>query len=287
MTANIIDGKKISTQLLHSLGMEIHQLKYKSIITPGLAVIQVGNDAASTIYVRNKIKCATAVGIDIFPHFFKEEATTSEIIDAINQLNNDDKVHGILVQLPLPAHMDVDLIVNTIDPKKDVDGFTWLNIGKLKSWVDCLEPCTPQGAKMLIKHAVGDDLSGKRVAILGRSRIVGRPMASMLLRANCTVTVLHSQSHNISDEVKRADIVIAATGVPNLIQGDWIKPGACVIDVGIIRIRDKLYGDVNFEEVKKVAGHITPVPGGVGPMTVACLMKNTVKAAKQIMKKGF
>lgn len=275
----IIDGRKIADELLDGMRSSITSLKENHNITPGLAVIQVGNDPASTIYVRNKMRCAVGIGIKTFPHLLSDLTTTGELLDLIKSLNNNHEVHGILIQLPLPGSVETDLVLNAIDPDKDVDGFTWVNIGKLNSWVPCVESCTPQGAMILIKHALGDNLSGKKVVVLGRSRIVGRPMAAMLIRENCTVTIAHSYSQQIADEVKSADILVSATGVPNLVKGSWLKPGVCIIDVGIVRIDDKLYGDVDFEEAVKVAGYITPVPGGVGPMTVACLMSNTIKAA--------
>jgi len=276
----IIDGKKIAGELLATLRAQVISLKDECAITPGIAVIQVGDDPASTIYVRNKMRCAVEIGIKTFPNLLPSGITTEELLDLVAQLNNNPDVHGILVQLPLPPSVNTDLVLNAIKPQKDVDGFSWVNVGKLNSWVPCLESCTPQGAMILIKHALGEDLSGKKAVVLGRSRIVGRPMAAMLIRENCTVTIAHSYSQQIADEVKSADILVAATGVPNLVKGSWLKPGVCVIDVGIVRIEDKLYGDVDFAEAIKVAGHITPVPGGVGPMTVACLMRNTIKAAE-------
>lgn len=276
---NIIDGRKIADELLETLTGQVIALKQDRNIMPGLAVIQVGEDPASTIYVRNKMRCAMDIGIKTFPYLLTDRVKTTELLELIELLNNSTDVHGILVQLPLPTSIDTDLVLNTIDPKKDVDGFTWVNIGKLNAWAPCLESCTPQGAMILIKHALGEDLSGKKAVVLGRSRIVGRPMAAMLIRENCTVTIAHSYSQAVANEVKSADILVAATGVPNLVKGSWLKPGVCVIDVGIVRIDDKLYGDVDFSEAVTIAGHITPVPGGVGPMTVACLMSNTIKAA--------
>lgn len=278
---NIIDGKAIAAGLCEKLRVEVVKLNNRGVV-PGLAVIQVGKDPASTIYVRNKMKCASDIGIKPFSYIYPNGIEQNELLEIIQSLNENSEVHGILVQLPLPPSMNSDLILNAIDPNKDVDGFTWVNIGKLNSWVDCLQSCTPQGAMMLIKHALGDNLSGKKAVVLGRSRIVGRPMATMLIKENCTVTIAHSYSYQIAEEVRSADILVSATGVPNLVRGEWLKPGVCIIDVGIVRIDDKLYGDVNFSEAIKIAGYITPVPGGVGPMTVACLMSNTIQAADKI-----
>jgi methylenetetrahydrofolate dehydrogenase (NADP+)/methenyltetrahydrofolate cyclohydrolase len=278
----IIDGKNIAESLLEYVSDRVVHLKKSFNITPGLAVIQAGNNEASNIYVRNKMLSAQKVGINTFPNLLPEDVTTNELISIIESLNNKLEVHGILVQLPLPKQVDSDLVLNAINPEKDVDGFTYVNVGRLYSGVNGLESCTPQGAMMLIKHVLGNDLSGKKAVVLGRSRIVGRPMVAMLIRENCTVTVAHSYSINIEAEVKSADILVSAVGVPNFVKGEWLKEGCCVIDVGIIRLENKLYGDVDFESASKVAGYITPVPGGVGPMTVACLMKNTLKACCQI-----
>ncbi len=279
MTAKIIDGKELAKNLCAELSKTVQLLKAKHNITPGLAVVLVGDDPASHVYVKNKIIKAKEVGINIFD-FVMPAATSLRIIKAkIENLNNDIKVHGLLVQLPLPQGIDQYEVIDTIDPAKDVDGFTTRNIGLLHSSRDCLEPSTPQGCLKLIKSVMGEDLSGKKAVVVGRSIIVGRPMATMLLRENCTVTTLHSKSYNIAEECKTADILIAATGQKEMITADLIKPGACVIDIGITRHDGKLYGDVKFDEVKEVAGFITPVPGGVGPMTIACMLSNTVKAA--------
>lgn len=280
----IIDGKKIAESILERASDSVKKLTERYNIKPGLAVIQVGDNEASTIYVRNKIASAKKVGIETFLNHLPKDITQDELISCIKTLNKDKNVDGILIQLPLPSHIDTDLVLNYIAPEKDVDGFTYINVGKLYSGVNGLESCTPQGAMILIKHVLGEDLSGKKAVVLGRSRIVGRPMVAMLIRENCTVTAAHSYSRNIEAEVKSADILVSATGVPNFVKGEWLKDGCCVIDVGIIRVDNKLYGDVDFESASKVAGYITPVPGGVGPMTVACLMMNTLQACCQIHK---
>ncbi len=275
----IIDGKKIAGEYYSKLKADVEYLKNKHHLIPGLAVILVGDDPSSIVYVNNKLRNAKEIGINIFEYFLPEKTSSKILIAKIEHLNNDHRVHGILLQLPLPSHLDAHEIVNSIDSEKDVDGFTIKNIGLLNSWRDCLEPCTPRGTLILLKRIFGEDLSGKKVAVIGRSMIVGRPMATMLLRENCTVTILHSKSENIAEECSRADILISATGNPSMVKANWVKRGACVIDVGIIRKNGKLYGDVDFEEVSKVAGYLTPVPGGVGPMTVACMLGNTIKAA--------
>jgi methylenetetrahydrofolate dehydrogenase (NADP+)/methenyltetrahydrofolate cyclohydrolase len=275
----IINGREFALKYLEKLKQDIVTLKDKHNLIPGLAVVLVGEDPSSLIYVKNKLKRAQEIGVNIFEHMLPEKISQKALIAKIEHLNNDHRVHGILLQLPLPEHLNTNEIVNIIDPEKDVDGFTVKNIGLLNSWQDCLEPCTPKGTLLLLKSIFGPDLSGKKVAIIGRSAIVGRPMGSMLLRENCTVTMLHSKSLNIEKECKEADILISATGRPKLVKASWVKEGACVIDVGIIRVNGKLYGDVDFDEVSKVAAYLTPVPGGVGPMTVACMLGNTVKAA--------
>ncbi len=279
MTAKIIDGKAFANNFCNELKQTVQLLKAKHNVIPGLAVILVGDDPASHVYVKNKIVKAKELGINIFDFVMPAAASVRIIKAKIENLNNDLKVHGILVQLPLPQGIDQYDIIDSIDPIKDVDGFTTRNIGLLHSSRDCLEPSTPQGCLKLIKSVMGEDLSGKKAVVVGRSIIVGRPMATMLLRENCTVTTLHSKSYNIKEECKTADILIAAAGQREMITADLIKPGACVIDIGITRHENKLYGDVKFDEVKEVAGFITPVPGGVGPMTIACMLSNTVKAA--------
>lgn len=276
--AQLIDGKAFADNLCLELKKQIDYLKKENRLVPGLAVVVVGEDEASHIYVASKIRRAQEIGINIFAHYLPASTKEDELITLIHALNNDINVHGILVQLPLPTSLPENKIINTIDAIKDVDGFTALNIGLLNSWQDCLEPSTPQGALMLIKSALGEDLSGKKVVVLGRSLIVGRPMASILIRESCTVTLLHSRSVNIEDECKKADIIVSAIGKPGIIKANLVKPGACVIDIGISRIGSKLFGDVDFDDVSSIAGFITPVPGGVGPMTVACMLANTVKA---------
>lgn len=275
----IIDGKAFAASYAIELLAKLKELKQKHHIVPGLSVVLVGDDPASLIYVKNKIKRAEQLGMHVF--FYHLPANTSQkILTAkIEHLNNDILTHGILVQLPLPAHLDAFAITNLIDHKKDVDGFTIHNTGMLNLWQDCLMPCTPQGALLLIKKVLGNELYGKKAVVIGRSTIVGRPMSSMLIRESCSVTVLNSHSLNLLEECRSADIIVSATGNANMIKANWVKPGACVIDVGIIRVEDKLYGDVDFEEVKQVAGYLTPVPGGVGPMTVICMLANTIKAA--------
>jgi methylenetetrahydrofolate dehydrogenase (NADP+)/methenyltetrahydrofolate cyclohydrolase len=275
----VIDGKKIAQELLSNLEIMLAELKTNHSLVPGLAVIQVGNDPGSNIYVRNKLACANKIGVKAFPFNLNNAISTDELVAIIEDLNNNMEIHGILIQLPLPAQINVEKTLNSVDPNKDVDGFTWNNLGKLYAGSPGIEPCTPQGSMILIKNAIGNDLTGKKAVVLGRSLIVGKPMAAMLIRENCTVTLAHSHTKNLAEEIKTADILVSATGIPGLIRGNWLKSGACVIDVGIIRINDKLYGDVNFEEASKIAGYITPVPGGVGPMTIACLMNNTIKAA--------
>lgn len=279
MVASIINGKERADKLCVELKAKIEILFAKHRVIPGLAVVLVGDDPSSIIYVQNKIKKAKEIGINIFDITFPSTISERILKAKLEQLNNDQRVHGVLLQLPLPSSLDKFEILDTINSDKDVDGFTTRNIGLLHSGRECLEPCTPRGAMILIKDALGNDLSGKKAVVVGRSMIVGRPMASMLLKENCSVTVLHSQSVDIEKECKEADILISAVGQPNLIKASMVKEGACVIDVGITRSEGKLHGDVMYDEVSKVAGFITPVPGGVGPMTVACMLENTVMAA--------
>ncbi|CAG7591481.1 MAG: bifunctional 5,10-methylenetetrahydrofolate dehydrogenase/5,10-methenyltetrahydrofolate cyclohydrolase [Candidatus Midichloria sp.] len=279
----IIDGKLYSAKVLERVKSKIEHLSTVICKTQrsalGFAVISVGTDTASQIYVNNKVKKAKEVGLNSEVYKFPQTATEQEIIECIEKLNSDPNVNGILVQLPLPQHINTQKIIDTVNYEKDVDGFSTYNVGLLNSWQDSLEPCTPQGVLILLHEVLGTNISGKKAVILGRSRIVGRPMASILIRESCSVTSLNSNSYNIKDECRTADILISAVGSPSFIKGDWIKKGACVIDVGIVKVNDKLYGDVDFESVRKVAGFLTPVPGGVGPMTVSCLMLNTIKAA--------
>ena len=286
--ASIIDGKGFAEGMRTRIGAAAARLKADYGLTPGLAVILVGEDPASVIYTRNKGRAAEAAGFASSNHRYNYRlpADTGEVVllDLIRRLNEDGSVHGILVQLPLPDHIDPHRVITAIDPAKDVDGFHLLNVGRLATgFKDGLVPCTPQGCMMLLKHAL-DDLTGLNALVLGRSNIVGKPMARLLLGENCTVTMAHSRTRDLAEECRQADILIAAVGQPRLIKGAWIKPGATVIDVGINRItagdgKTRLVGDVDFDEAVKVAGHITPVPGGVGPMTIACLLRNTLIAA--------
>lgn len=275
--ATIIDGRQISNEIATNLIGKIEWLKKYSII-PTLAVILVGSDPASHVYVASKIKRAKQIGIEVKSYFFDETVIELDLILLIKNLNIDDKINGILVQLPLANHINSHKVINSIDHGKDVDGFTVTNVGLLNTWQDCLEPSTPQAAMILIKQFMGRNLAGLKAVVLGRSLIVGRPMTSMLIKENCTVTLLHSQSINIAAECKTADIVVSAIGKPKIIDSNFIKKGACVIDIGITRINDKLFGDVNLASVNNIAGFITPVPGGVGPMTVICMLNNTIKA---------
>ena len=281
MTAVIIDGVAVAQKIRQNLAKEIAM----RALSPGLAVVLVGDDPASQVYVRNKSKAAEEVGIKNFTHRLTIETTHQQLLNLVNQLNNDPAIHGILVQLPLPKHIDSQAIIAAINPQKDVDGFHPINAGRLSLGLSCLVPCTPQGSMMLIKE-FAPDISGKKAIVIGRSNIVGKPIAQLLLQANCTVTIAHSRTRNLANECSAADIVIAAIGQPEFVQGDWIKPGAVIIDVGINRIKDpanpertKLVGDVAFTSAFMRAAAITPVPGGVGPMTIACLLRNTVIAS--------
>lgn len=281
--AKIIDGKKVSQNLIEALAIEIKEFSESYNILPGLAVVLVGEDPASEVYVRNKIKRATEVGIHSTKLLLSKNATQVELLETIERLNNDPAVHGILVQLPLPKHIDENVITEAIRPDKDVDGFHSMNVGALVTGTAELKPCTPYGC-MLLLNTIHDDLSGKLAVVVGRSNIVGKPMATLLLQANCSVLTVHSRSQNIEQLCAQADIIVAAVGQPKMIKSEWIKPGATVIDVGINAIdidgKRKLVGDVDFIDVEPRVGAITPVPGGVGPMTIACLMKNTLTAAR-------
>ena len=281
--ATIIDGKAIAAKLCADVGTAVARLIRDHGVTPGLAVVLVGEDPASEIYVRNKGRRTTAAGMASFE--IKVPATTSEadLLGVVRALNKRDDVDGILVQLPLPAHIDAGRVIEAIDPTKDVDGFHPINAGRLATGQAALVPCTPLGCVILTK-SVRADLTGMDAVVIGRSNIVGKPVAQLLLAENCTVTIAHSRSRDLPAIVRRADLVIAAVGRPEFVRGDWIKPGAIVIDVGINRVpgeggRHRLVGDVHFEEGRRVAGAITPVPGGVGPMTIACLLRNTLAAA--------
>jgi methylenetetrahydrofolate dehydrogenase (NADP+)/methenyltetrahydrofolate cyclohydrolase len=281
---NIIDGKGFADRLAQRYGGEVAALKARHGITPGLAVVLVGENPASQVYVRNKTNQTAVAGMRGIKHTLPAETTTRQLLDLIAQLNADDAVDGILVQLPLPPQVDSLAILDAIAPEKDVDGFHFVNAGKLSVGRESLVPCTPMGCEMLIRDRV-PDLAGLNAVVLGRSNIVGKPMAQLLLRADCTVTIAHSKTRDLPAVCRSADILVAAVGRPQMVRGDWVKPGAIVIDVGINRVsgpdgKDRLVGDVAFEEAKAVAGAITPVPGGVGPMTIACLLQNTLQAAR-------
>ena len=281
--AGIIDGKVFAAELRARVANVVSGLKSSHGLVPGLAVVLVGEDPASEVYVRNKGKQTVEVGMASFEHRLPDKTTERELLVLIDQLNSDPTIHGILVQLPLPAQINTHAVINTIDPDKDVDGFHLINVGRLTTGESGLVPCTPLGCMMLLRAHAGD-LSGQNAVIVGRSNIVGKPMAALLLAAHCTVTVAHSRTKDLIDVCRQADILIAAVGRAEMIQGDWIKPGATIIDVGINRIdgengKTRLVGDVEFVSASAVAGAITPVPGGVGPMTIACLLRNTAQAA--------
>lgn len=281
--AKIIDGKQFAADLREKMAKQVTSLAHQHQITPGLAVVLVGEDPASQVYVRNKGKQATECGINSIEHKLDESTSEETLLQLISDMNQDSAINGILVQLPLPKHIDADKVLNAIDPAKDVDGFHPINVGLLATGGNGMIPCTPLGSLMLLQDQLGD-LTGLNAVVVGRSNIVGKPMFNLLLQQSCTVTVAHSRSQNIEAIVRAADIVVAAVGVPELVKGSWIKPGATVIDVGINRIevdggKTKLVGDVDFASAAEVAGAITPVPGGVGPMTIACLLYNTLVAA--------
>ena len=287
----IIDGKEISKKLREDLNKEIKDLKKKYNAAPGLAVVQVGNVAASSVYVKAKTKSAKEVGIEVIDHHLEESISEEELLNLIEKLNTQKNVNGILVQLPLPKHMNEQLILDSINPDKDADGFHPLNVGKLSiashNDENLLIPCTPYGCLLMLK-GLNIELAGKNAVVVGRSNIVGKPMAQLLIKESCTVTVAHSKTKDLPDVCQNADIVVAAVGRPKMIKGEWIKKGAIVIDVGINRIevetdgekKNKLVGDVDYKEAEKNASAITPVPGGVGPMTIACLLRNTTIAFK-------
>ncbi|WP_020680006.1 bifunctional methylenetetrahydrofolate dehydrogenase/methenyltetrahydrofolate cyclohydrolase FolD [Marinobacterium rhizophilum] len=282
MTARIIDGKAFAAILRESVAEHVSHLKQTHGITPGLAVVLVGDDPASQVYVRSKGKQTVEVGMHSYEYKLPADTPEAELLALIKQLNLDPSVHGILVQLPLPQHIDEALVINAIDPAKDVDGFHISNAGLLATGQKAMVPCTPLGCLMMLREYCGS-LAGLNAVVIGRSNIVGKPMAQLLLRESCTVTVAHSRTKNLPDILRGADIVVAAVGRPLFVQGDWIKTGAIVIDVGINRIDQgdgttRLVGDVDYDAAKEVAGAITPVPGGVGPMTIACLLANTVTA---------
>lgn len=284
-----IDGKAIAGELRAEIAKEVEELRRDRKRVPGLAVVLVGTDPASQIYVRNKARMTEAVGMASFQYVMEEKVSEYELLDLIRLLNSRDDVHGILVQLPLPDHIDTGKVIEAINPNKDVDGFHPINIGRIASGQKGLAPCTPLGCIILAK-SVKPDLTGCHAVVVGRSNIVGKPVSQLLLQENCTVTIAHSKTRNLDQMTASADLVIAAVGRPQMIKASWIKPGAIVIDVGINRIpapqngpdKMRLVGDVDFSEVSNVAGAITPVPGGVGPMTIACLLKNTLQAAEDI-----
>tara|TARA_B110000444_G_scaffold235420_1_gene246434 strand:- start:25 stop:861 length:837 start_codon:yes stop_codon:yes gene_type:complete len=275
----IIDGKKEAQLLRDEIKKEILSIKSKNNKVPGLTVILIGDFAPSQIYVKNKEKNAKEVGINSEVIKYSKEVSEQEVLKKIRELNDNDAVSGILVQLPLPPQIDKEKIINAIDPLKDVDGFHPINVGNLSSGYNATVPCTPLGCLLLIKKTE-PNLSGKHAVIIGRSNLNGKPMAQLLLKENCTVTIVHSKTKNLKTECLKADILVAAVGVPNLVKSDWVKKDSIVIDVGINKMGDKIVGDVEFETVKEKVKAITPVPGGVGPMTIACLLKNTLECFK-------
>ncbi|MBI1415755.1 MAG: bifunctional methylenetetrahydrofolate dehydrogenase/methenyltetrahydrofolate cyclohydrolase FolD [Limimaricola sp.] len=281
MTATVIDGQAFAATVREKVAAHVARLKEENGITPGLAVVLVGEDPASQVYVRSKHKQTVEAGMASFEFKRDADLTEAELLALIAKLNADPKVHGILVQLPLPPHLDSDLVINSIDPAKDVDGFHISNVGLLGTGQKAMVPCTPLGCLMLLRAQHGS-LSGMNAVVIGRSNIVGKPMANLLLGESCTVTIAHSRTRDLPGVVRQADIVVAAVGRPEMVKGDWIKPGATVIDVGINRVprgeKTALVGDVDFASAAEVAGAITPVPRGVGPMTIACLLANTVTA---------
>ncbi len=285
MTAQIIDGKAFAATVREKVAGHVARLKEEHAITPGLAVVLVGEDPASQVYVRSKGKQTVEVGMNSYEHKLDVDTSEKDLLALIDTLNNAPEVHGILVQLPLPKHLNEDLVINSIDPAKDVDGFHISNVGLLGTGQKSMVPCTPLGCLMMLRDYHGS-LSGMNAVVIGRSNIVGKPMAQLLLGDSCTVTIAHSRTKDIQEVTRRADIVVAAVGRPEMVTGDWIKPGATVIDVGINRIeapdkgegQTRLVGDCHFDSCAEAAGAITPVPGGVGPMTIACLLANTVTA---------
>ena len=283
--AKVIDGKAFATKVREGVTKDVAKLVADHGVTPGLAVVIVGEDPASQVYVRNKVKQTAETGMKSVHHELDDDVTQDTLVDLVKQLNADDSINGILVQLPLPKHIDEAAVIETIDPAKDVDGFHIVNTGLLATGGKGMVPCTPLGCLMMLKDELGD-LSGKKAVVVGRSNIVGKPMAQLLLDANCTVTIAHSRTLDLPAEVRAADIVVAAVGRPEMVKGDWIKKGATVIDVGINRIpapergegKTRLVGDVEYASAAARAGAITPVPGGVGPMTIAVLLANTITA---------
>lgn len=282
-SARIIDGKAMAAAVRARVAADVAELRRKKGVVPGLAAVLVGDDPASHTYVRSKARALAEAGMRAFAHRRPASLEEEALLELIGSLNRDDDVHGILVQLPLPSHISGHRVLEAIDPAKDVDGFNPINVGRLSTGESALVPCTPAGSLILIK-SVTPKLDGMEAVVIGRSNIVGKPMAQLLLRENCTVTLAHSRTRDLPAVVRRADLVVAAIGRPGTVRGDWIKPGAIVIDVGINRVvegdgKSRIVGDVAFEEAVNVAGAITPVPGGVGPMTIACLLANTLSAA--------
>jgi methylenetetrahydrofolate dehydrogenase (NADP+) / methenyltetrahydrofolate cyclohydrolase len=291
MTATLIDGKAYAAKLRGLIAEGVKAFNSETGIVPGLAVVLVGEDPASTVYVRNKAKQTVEVGMASFEHKLPADILQADLVALVQTLNADDAVDGILVQLPLPKHLDELSVIDCIHPDKDVDGLHVVSAGRLVAGLPGHVSCTPLGCMMLIKDTLGADISGKDAVVIGRSILVGKPVAQLLLAANCTVTMAHSRTQNLADVVRRADIVVAAVGQAEMVKADWIKPGACVIDVGINRVpsevegKTRLVGDVAYGECAEIAGSITPVPGGVGPMTIACLLHNTLQAAR--MRRGM
>lgn len=284
MTAHIIDGKALAAQVRAHVAQQVAQLERQGAAKPGLAVILVGDDPASSVYVRNKVKACSEAGIHSVLEVYDADMTQDAVLQRIAQLNQDANIHGILVQLPLPKHIDAHTVIEAIDPAKDVDGFHVASAGALMTGLSGFVPCTPHGCMKMLEH-IGYDLNGKHAVIIGRSNIVGKPMAMLLLAQNATVTICHSRTNNLKALTLQADVIIAAVGKRNILTADMVKPQAVVIDVGINRDDNgKLCGDVDFEAVQQVASHITPVPGGVGPMTIAMLLSNTLYAAQQVHK---
>ena len=279
----LIDGKKIASELREDLKKEVSELKKKFNKVPGLTVILIGDLTPSQIYVRNKEKSANEVGLKSEVIKYPDNVEEKTVLNKIQELNKDDTVSGILVQLPLPKHIDKQKVIETITPDKDVDGFHPMNVGNLSSGYDSSVPCTPLGCYLLIKK-IEPNLSGKKAVVVGRSNLHGKPMTQLLLKENCTVTITHSKTSDLKGECLKGDIIVAAVGIPELVKGDWVKKDAIVIDVGINKTEKGIVGDVAFDEVSKVAKALTPVPGGVGPMTIACLLKNTIECFKRSQK---
>ena len=287
MGAEIIDGKAIAAALRQRIAQAVSQLQENHNLTPGLAVVLVGEDAASQVYVRNKGIATKEAGMVSLEFRLPADTSQETLLEKVRELNNDPSVHGILVQFPVPEQISQQAVIDTISPDKDVDGLHPQNAGRLVSGLPALTPCTPTGSVMLAKQTLGD-LTGKHAVVIGRSNLVGKPVAQLLLKENCTVTMAHSRTKDLAAVCRQADILVAAVGIAEMVQGDWIKLGACVIDVGINRVagaeagKTRLVGDVDFAAASTIAGHITPVPGGVGPMTIACLLRNTITAARRL-----